>query len=71
MNETQQYFLHAVSCALKTSAIEAPTASIDRKKLLQLAQEQTLTAVLYGTEPVAHLGLARCGAADPTYQDLP
>ncbi len=49
MNETQDFFLHAVSSALKTSAIEAPTGSVDRKKLLQLAQEQTLTAVLYGT----------------------
>lgn len=48
MTETQQYFLHAVSCALKSTAAEAPAGPMDWKGLLQLAQEQKLTAVLFG-----------------------
>lgn len=48
MNETQHFFLRAVSCALESSAVEAPAGSMDWKGLLQLAQEQKLTAVLFG-----------------------
>lgn len=48
MNDTQQLFLRAVSCALNTVSAEAPAGSLDWKGLLQLAQEQKLTAVLFG-----------------------
>ncbi len=47
MTETQQFFLRAVYCALKTASAEAPAGSLDWKGLLQLAQEQKLTAVLF------------------------
>ena len=48
MTETQHYFLRAASCALKSSAAEAPAGPMDWKGLLQLAQEQKLTAVVFG-----------------------
>lgn len=48
MNDTQQLFLRAVSCAMKCAAAEAPADPADWKGLLQLAQEQKLTAVLFG-----------------------
>ena len=47
MNETQQFFLRAASCALKTASSEAPAGPMDWKGLLKLAQEQKLTAVLF------------------------
>ena len=80
MNETQQYFLRAVSCALKTTAIEAPADSIDWKKLLACTRTDAHSGAVRhaaerafgpGAEPVAHAILAGCGAADPAYQDLP
>ena len=49
MNETQQFFLRATSCVLKNASAEAPASPMDWKGLLQLAQEQKLTAVLFGT----------------------
>lgn len=49
MTETQQYFLRAVSCALKEVTVEAPAGPMDWKGLLQLAQEQKLTAVFFGS----------------------
>ena len=48
MNETQELFLRAASCAMKTAVAEAPAGPMDWKGLLQLAQEQKLTAVLFG-----------------------
>lgn len=49
MNETQQFFLRATSCVLRNASAEVPAGPMDWERLLQLAQEQKLTAVLFGT----------------------
>ena len=47
MNETQQFFLRAVSRALTGARADAPPAGVDFAALFSIAQEQKLTAVVF------------------------
>ena len=48
MNNTQLYFLNTISHALTDTPCKAADDSVDRSLLFSVAQEQKLTAVLFG-----------------------